>query len=944
MKNLRKVFAVILVVCMAFSLMAVASAADISSYSDSSSITEKEAVNVLTYAGVLQGSGGAFDPTGTFTREQAAKIVAYLMVGSAAGQLTTTTSTFKDVEVTRWSAGVIQYCASKGVVGGDGTGNFNPTASVTAAQFAKMLLTGLGYGKQGEYTGTNWAINSISDAVGLKILTLNVDYNQPATREQVAKYALNALTQTSVTYSTSDNMYKLVYDNYYAGKLNLTKAKDQVVNGVTGHTWTLAPAALYFAFYPDETILATSTNGFGIATLSDPTSLFYKATTAVGFTMFVNGVQLTAIKAGDALVKDSYYYAPTGDYVVCTTAGLYGTTAVTANALKAGDTVNFVDTTPNDGLSLANKVAITRQTVDVIGPSGVSTANGITTVNMNGATVTKQSTYVTGTDGLVYKDVVTYYTDVYGIVHFTKCTPVEGKYVGFNSLGTSVRVGDKDYTLNTEPGASPFVAGANTYGGLNVGSSVTVYLDANGYAAFVTGTPVPVTTNMAVVLAFGDVPANATGPASVEAKLLMPDGTTKVVKCAQAVSVLIGATVLDSTLAAGTVADTDGRSDVISQPIVSYAIGADGKYTFTSQQDAAFTANIANLYTNTAMFDNANVASTTTIFLVNNKDGTYSSYVGIDKVPAFTVADYSFSKTNGVCSLVYIQDYTTTSLNSKVVYFYSTMAAYTAPTTVGGVDDYYTYSAVVGTTGVQTTVKTTTGVAAIINAAGGLVTDAAQGPGLYSVTYDTLGRISGATKLTATNLDSSYYSTGSIAPLAGLVGFGPTAVGAKYYSYAADAPVYIYNPTTLALSTTTVAGVITDDNDAVFATMNPTTHQVTGIYVYKVAPSGPVTPPVLPTNDLAAAVVSAGTRVFNTTTNTLAISAATGDVPFDLTFTRDNTDQVITITGTDSAWFTTADNLTFSWNLNVAGHYTFTVTVTEPDCTPITYTGTLIIS
>ncbi len=96
---------------------------------------------------------GKFGPTGTFTRESAAKVIAYLLVGSAASSLKASTSSFKDVATDRWSAPYIQLCVSKGIIGGDGSGNFNPTAPVTGSQFAKMLLTALGYGKQGEYTG-----------------------------------------------------------------------------------------------------------------------------------------------------------------------------------------------------------------------------------------------------------------------------------------------------------------------------------------------------------------------------------------------------------------------------------------------------------------------------------------------------------------------------------------------------------------------------------------------------------------------------------------------------------------------------------------------------------------------------------------------------------------------------------------------------------------------
>ena len=92
------------------------------------------------------------------TREQAAKIITYMLLGqTAADALTTNTAPFQDVAANRWSAGYIAYCANVGIIDGDGKGSFHPTQEVTGYQFAKMLLGVLGYGVKDEYVGTNWA-------------------------------------------------------------------------------------------------------------------------------------------------------------------------------------------------------------------------------------------------------------------------------------------------------------------------------------------------------------------------------------------------------------------------------------------------------------------------------------------------------------------------------------------------------------------------------------------------------------------------------------------------------------------------------------------------------------------------------------------------------------------------------------------------------------------
>ena len=210
MKNLKKVLVVVLVIAMAFSLTTIfASAADtdtsattvanINGYTDQSTITDREPVDVLTALGILQGYDGAvFAPDNTVTREQAAKIITYVMIGTAAANgLAHSASSFSDVATDRWSNPFIEYCASMGIINGMGDGTFAPDAPVTAAQFAKLLLCAIGYGVKGEYTGDNWQLNAIVDGQNKGILTLNKDFTAPATRQDVARYAFNAITPSN---------------------------------------------------------------------------------------------------------------------------------------------------------------------------------------------------------------------------------------------------------------------------------------------------------------------------------------------------------------------------------------------------------------------------------------------------------------------------------------------------------------------------------------------------------------------------------------------------------------------------------------------------------------------------------------------------------------------------------------------------------------------------
>ena len=202
MKNLKKLLAVILVVAMVFSVTAISASA----FDDTADSDYSEAIDVLTGIGVIDGmTDTTFDPTGTLTREQAAKIIAYLLLGENADLLVSATSQlFDDVATSRWSAGYIEYCATLGVIVGNGDGTFDPTGTLTTAAFTKMLLVALGYDPDVEgYTGTSWATNVASDALAAGVYDSNIAISSSTacTREQAAQLAFKVLTATMVEYT-----------------------------------------------------------------------------------------------------------------------------------------------------------------------------------------------------------------------------------------------------------------------------------------------------------------------------------------------------------------------------------------------------------------------------------------------------------------------------------------------------------------------------------------------------------------------------------------------------------------------------------------------------------------------------------------------------------------------------------------------------------------------
>ncbi|MCD8373787.1 MAG: S-layer homology domain-containing protein, partial [Oscillospiraceae bacterium] len=223
------------VVSLVCSLAVTASAASLSDYTDVDDITYVEAVDVLTGVGILEGSDGAFNATDTMTRAEAAKIIAYLALGAeTASALSATSAPFDDVPLTHWAVGYIAYCASAGIINGDGTGNFNPEADVTAYEFGKMLLCTLGYGVNDEYTGASWAVTIAADAGSLGIYSGkngSLSGNTAITRDEMALYTFNTLVGAAqVRYNSN-------FGEYYVGTSALNSISTTIKDSYTYDTY-----------------------------------------------------------------------------------------------------------------------------------------------------------------------------------------------------------------------------------------------------------------------------------------------------------------------------------------------------------------------------------------------------------------------------------------------------------------------------------------------------------------------------------------------------------------------------------------------------------------------------------------------------------------------------------------------------------------------------------
>ena len=217
MRTLKKTLSLVLVVAMVLGLCVVGASA----YNKVEDFTDDvakigdayyEAVGVLTGIGVIDGmTETAFEPQGNYTREQAAKIIAYMQLGKdKADSLKCTTAPFEDVAATRWSAGYIAYCVEQGIIDGMTETTFEPTGKLTGFQWAKMLLCAVGFGVKGEFTGSSWSVNTakVAHTVDLFKGDLAGADHTAITREQAALYAFNVLTDVEkVAYSPNVTNY-----------------------------------------------------------------------------------------------------------------------------------------------------------------------------------------------------------------------------------------------------------------------------------------------------------------------------------------------------------------------------------------------------------------------------------------------------------------------------------------------------------------------------------------------------------------------------------------------------------------------------------------------------------------------------------------------------------------------------------------------------------------
>ena len=171
-----------------------------------------DAVDLLTTLGVIKGyEDGSFQPDGTVTRAEMAKMIYTIRNGGNddASAYESVTTSFTDISG-HWAEGYVKYLQNTGIVAGKSATRFDPDSQVTTGEAMKMALVLAGYrADKAELTGTNWLNNTVSRATTVGMTKdVHSAIAGGCTRQDAAQILSNTLTEVwAVQWSEVTNSF-----------------------------------------------------------------------------------------------------------------------------------------------------------------------------------------------------------------------------------------------------------------------------------------------------------------------------------------------------------------------------------------------------------------------------------------------------------------------------------------------------------------------------------------------------------------------------------------------------------------------------------------------------------------------------------------------------------------------------------------------------------------
>ena len=705
---MKKFLSLVLALVMTMSLVTVSAGAK--DFSDDGSITYKEAVDVISGIGVVDGySGGDFKPTEVLTRGAAAKIICNLILGpTTASYLSADTAPFKDVPVTNVFAGYITYCSQQGIINGYADGTFRPTATLSGNAFMKMLLGALGYDSSIEgYTGPNWTVSVIKQAVGIGLDDGNDEFvgSKAVTRQEAALYAFNMLQATMVEY---DQQNTIVVGDI---TINTTSSRSDVENNGKSDKYINSDGKMQFAekYFTDLRLDDSGEDDF-----ARPSNVWTLKSDEIGtYAKDADATYTTKVEVGD-IYKD---------------LGLNKTVAkddvsVYVDGVSSKDHPNMKDQLPvaikkgDDDTKFGANGVLTEVFYDE--DDGTVTITEVNTyvgqVSKNVAATSKKDAYVvvstldvvpSESGNLEFETNEEFEEDAYVLYTYSEAAEeVKSVAAAEEVSGTVTKVinkasddENKGLTIADTAYKTSRTVSGELLGDVSVKNDYTVYLDAYGYVIYIEEEELTA-QDYALVLAT----ANKSDFVGKKAELLFADGTTKVVTT-----------------------EKDYSNDIADNTIVTYKVDSDNVYTLkevSSKQDKGGynkTVKETDISNFVLKNDKASInvdgtavtANSKTLFVVQDTEDTdeYTAYTGIKNAPSITAASgkdrqvdvYYFCKNGSMVTVMFIMPESKVDVEDD-----SSKMLFLAGESVSDLihdadDDYFEYNAVVN--GEITTVK-----------------------------------------------------------------------------------------------------------------------------------------------------------------------------------------------------------------------------------------------
>lgn len=182
--KLKRVLSGLLVAATLCSLMVVApaSAAKLTAFTDVSDPAVAEAAEILRVMGIVDGNGsGAFLPGNPLDRAAFCKMAVELMGNGDKVAAQSSRTIFRDVPSTHWANGYINVASqgvtsggekpttTAGIIRGDSQGYFNPNRNITYAEAVTILMRTLGYSETDVGYGREWYDGFLSTAASIDL-------------------------------------------------------------------------------------------------------------------------------------------------------------------------------------------------------------------------------------------------------------------------------------------------------------------------------------------------------------------------------------------------------------------------------------------------------------------------------------------------------------------------------------------------------------------------------------------------------------------------------------------------------------------------------------------------------------------------------------------------------------------------------------------------------